>query len=404
MKSKIIGIILLGIAIALFGLVMYYNNPNREIPIVFSPRTMLSGLWHTYTETTLEKDTLRTLDAERDYITTSEGQSYTMIRAVWMDDKEIFDRSWTWTKDNLQHDDDTLLAWLFGKRPDGTYGVVTSEGGGNTASDADSDIALALVFAYSRWGDKTYLGDARALVKDIWDKEVILIGGKPYLAANNVEKTTKDPWVLLNPSYFAPYAYRVFKQIDPEHDWIGLIDTSYDIIERSITEPLDMGTGVLPPDWIEIHAKTGELRAPTRGDTLKSTYSYDAIRIPFRLALDYEWYGDERVRAVLAKMDFLGAAWKRDMRLKAGYSHRGEPIFDFESPAMYGGSLGYFIVMEPESAAQIYKQKLETLYDPDVQGWRQAPGYYDSNIVWFGLALYNHALPNLAERLNLENI
>lgn len=401
MKSKIIGIILLGAAIGVFGLVMYYNNPNREIPIVFSSRTMLSGLWHTYTETILEKDTFRTLDAERDYVTTSEGQSYTMIRAVWMDDKEVFDKSWQWTKDNLQHEEgDVLFSWLFGKKPDGTYGILTAEGGGNTASDADSDIALALVFAYSRWGDQVYLDDARTLIKDIWEKEVIMINGKPYLLANNVEKTSKSQWVLINPSYLAPYAYRVFSQTDPDHDWGKLVDTSYEIIDQSITDPLDTGRGVLPPDWIEINAKSGEIRVAPR-ETLKSTYSYDAIRIPFRLALDYEWYRDERVRNILAKMDFLGTEWKTNGKLKAGYSHAGAPIFDFESPAMYGGSLGYFMVMEPQSAEEIYKSKLESLYDPDVQGWKQAPGYYDSNIVWFALALYNHALPNLAENLNL---
>ena len=40
-----------------------------------------------------------------------------MLRAVWMGDKQTFDQSWTWTKDNLQHKTtDHLFSWLFGKQ------------------------------------------------------------------------------------------------------------------------------------------------------------------------------------------------------------------------------------------------------------------------------------------------
>jgi endoglucanase len=65
---------------------------------------------------------------------------------------------------------------------------------------------------------------------------------------------------------------------------------------------------------------------------------------------------------------------------------------------MYGGTIGYFMINDPSSADEIYEQKLKTLYDQDSNSLRTPLSYYDSNWAWFGLALYNDLLPNLAEK------
>jgi hypothetical protein len=102
---------------------------TRSAPLTFSPLEILGGTWYTYKLEGLEPGTGRTIDRSRGNITTSEGESYTMLRAVWMDDKPTFDTSWQWTKDNLHRPHDQLFAWLFGERPDGTYGVLTARAG-----------------------------------------------------------------------------------------------------------------------------------------------------------------------------------------------------------------------------------------------------------------------------------
>jgi endoglucanase len=402
MKSKLLGIILLAMAVVIFAIVVYRNNPKRQVPIVFAPRTMLAGLWNSYTLNILEEGTFRTLDRERDFITTSEGQSYTMLRAVWMDDKDIFDKSWKWTNDILKRKEDNLFSWLFGKRTDGTYAVIEEQGGYNTASDADTDIALALIFAYNRWGDKAHLDAATAIIKDIWDKEVVTIEGKPYLAANNLEKNSGNDWIIVNPSYFAPYAYRIFSVIDPEHPWLEVVDTSYAVIKQSTTLPLDKSRGVLPPDWVRINRTNGEISAPTTGG-LGTNYSFDALRIPLRIAFDYVWYNEPRAKEALETMHFLGDEWRTNKKINAGYTHDGTPTVSFESPAMYGGSIGYFIATDEKTAKEIYKNKLESLYNPDLDTWKEPQSYYNDNIVWFAIGLYNNALPNLAENLSIPN-
>src|SRR5438552_3895428 len=98
MRYKYLGIILIVVAIAAGTVVLYLNSRKREQPIVFSPKLMLNALWETYKHDYWDSTTGRTIDRQRNNVTTSEGQSYTMLRAVWQDDKGTFDKTWEWTK------------------------------------------------------------------------------------------------------------------------------------------------------------------------------------------------------------------------------------------------------------------------------------------------------------------
>ncbi len=70
-----------------------------------------------------------------------------------------------------------------------------------------------------------------------------------------------------------------------------------------------------------------------------------------------------------------------------------------EVPSLYGGTIGYFMLADPAHAADVYQQKLLFLYDPGANAWKVPLSYYDDNWAWFGIALYNHLLPNLTEKL-----
>jgi endo-1,4-beta-D-glucanase Y len=234
MSQRAWGIFLIVVAFIILGFVAYKNSMRRQVPIIFSPRNELAAIWEHYKTEYFEPSTNRVLDRQKDNITTSEGESYALLRAVWMDDKTSFDKSLQWSKDNLERQNDHLFSWLFGKRPDGSYGVITSQGGQNTATDADTDIALALVFASGRWNEQHYLGDALTIIHSIWANEVVTINGKPYIVANNIEKDAPQTMVV-NPSYLSPYAYRIFAKLDPEHPWMDVVDTSYEVLDQSLS-------------------------------------------------------------------------------------------------------------------------------------------------------------------------
>jgi endoglucanase len=395
---------LLGYGMLVAGLVLlisvhYLRSPKSEVPIVFAPKQMLAATWLTYKQHYVEEDTYRTVDTTRDNITTSEGQSYTMLRAVWMGDKTTFDGAWRWTKEHLEHEEDALFAWKWGTRADGTEGVLFEESGNTSASDADVNIALALVFAYARWQDDEYLREARTLIDSIWEEEVLVVGGVPYLAANNLEKGSSSAWAVVNPSYLNPAAFRIFAQVDRTHAWDALADSSHDLLAQSMRSTLDTGTTKgLPPNWLELNKTTGAIRAVAGGD-VDTRFGFDAMRVPLMLALDAVWFKSERADSTLKNLAFLTEEWRRHGTLASVYTHDGAVIDATETPAMYGGVIGYFMRAHPAHAAEVYTNKLLPLYNPGANTWRVPLSYYDDNLAWFGIALYNDALPNLAAEL-----
>lgn len=399
-NTKQLRLIVFGSIIIIFALIALFALNVRTMldarPEEFSKENMLRALWHQYKNNYLEPGTLRSLDKQQDDITTSEGQSYTMLRAVWMDDKETFDKTWQWTKDNLQREEDYLISWLFGEREDGEYGILTERGGYNTASDADQDIALALLFASKRWNDEAYFGDAIGIIRDIWEKEVVISNGRPYLAANNLEKTAKKSTIIMNPSYLSPYTYKVFAEVDPDNDWLGLAETSYEVAINSIEPVLDKSSSAnLPADWVVLDKETGDILAPDVSTGLTTNYSFDALRLPWRFALDYTITKDPRAKEVLDKIGHLKTEWTEKGSLVASYSHDGSRLMNIEAIAMYGGSLGYFMVVDPVLAQDIYLGKLERLYNTNESKWQTAQSYYDENWAWFGMALYLGKTPDL---------
>ncbi len=361
-------------------------------PMVASDKTVLADLWRVYTETYVESGTNRTMDLQDGGVTTSEGQGYTMLRAVWMDDQQTFAESWQWTKDNLQRDD-WLLARRFGERPDGSYGIQDELGGAASATGADVDVAFALLMAYSRWQQDDYLYDALPVIDAVWEQSVVRVDGAPVLVADDLQAADADQ-VLVNPSYLAPYAYRVFARVDPSHDWSGLVDSSYALLEELADEPLDADRSAgLPPDWVHVDRRTGEFSAV--GGDLTTRFGHEALRLPWRLALDRAWHGEERALRLLEGQSVLAESWTGQGRLVAGYDRDGAPAAGDEAPALYGGAMGYFTTVRPDLADEVYTDELLPLYDPDTGDLAEQLSYYDSNWVWFGMALHLDELPNL---------
>ena len=394
MNYKTIGLTLIILAVLIFSYVAYHNSQKRQQAIIFSKKLMLSALWDTYKRNYWDPNSGRTLDKQRNGITTSEGQSYTMLRAVWQDDKPTFDKTWSWTEMNLKRPSDHLFSWLYGQKTDGSFGIISQQGGQNTATDADTDIALALAFAGQRWGNADYLQASKDIIGDIWQQEVVTINGTPYVVADNVEKNSPNS-VLINPSYLAPYAYRLFAQLDPQHNWNAVIDSSYKILDESSKSPLDKASSAgLPPDWLVIDKQTGDIATSTN-PTLTTNFGFDALRVPWRLAVDWQWYKDPRDKSILDSFNFLDREWQDKKMLDSTYTHDGQVVYTTESPSFYGGIIGYFIVSEPQIANDVYKNKLELLYSPDLQSWKQTLGYYDDNWAWFGLSLFNGQITNL---------
>jgi endoglucanase len=389
MNKKYFGYTLIFLGLVLFLSVLYINAGHRNTVRPFSNYTLLSSSWENYKQHFINQDG-RVIDYSQQDITTSEGQSYALLRAVYIDDKVTFDQVWKWTKDNMGRSNDNLLGWRWGLRNDKQYGFMEN-GGDNSASDADTDIALALIFAGKRWGDENYINEAKLILNDIWNIETSTANNRRYLIAGNWSKN--QDYLIINPSYFAPYAWRIFSTVDTDHDWSSLIDPAYNLLERSGQDKLDKDKGVgLPPNWLMINRIDGSI-GPTNNGELNTDYGFDAIRIPWKIALDYQWNNDKRAYDYLINsFGQLAERYRRDNKLPIIISHNGSVVQDQENPVMYATAIGYFLIADKDLAKTVYEEKIIKLYSNDANMFNPNLPYYEQNWLWFGAALYNEQL------------
>jgi endo-1,4-beta-D-glucanase Y len=344
---------------------------------------VLQETWLSYTRTFIVAG--RVIDPMSGNHTTSEGQSYAMLRAVWMDDRTTFDGVWRWTQQNLWRDNRIAYLWNGGVQD------------GNSATDADQDIALALIFAAHRWQDGSYLSAAQQLLQSIWSNDVATVDGVAYPDAGNWAASGSDSGPVLDPSYFAPYAYRIFATVDSSRPWNELVQSSYQALDACSSAALSGAASVgLPPDWCVLNRSTGAMESFSQKSDADD-YGYDAFRVMWRVALDALWNGSAPAQRYLAQQTFLRTQWAQNGKLAAVFQHDGTVRAAYEDPTVYGGDIGAFLGDPPAASAILEQQLLGSLHQSGGESYfGQAGNYYEQNWVWFGIALATGRLPNLA--------
>ncbi|MHB8719627.1 MAG: glycosyl hydrolase family 8 [Candidatus Dormibacteria bacterium] len=346
--------------------------------------SVLAASWAGYQRAFMAPDG-RVLDLSSGGRTTSEGQSYALLRAAWTGDASTFAAAWRWTQANLQVRGDGLFAWLW----EPGRGVVDH----SSASDADSDIALALLLGSRRFGDAAYGTAALRVLDGMWSSDVADVAGMHVLTAGSWGPGSSP--VAVDPSYFAPYAYRIFAAADPAHPWGDLVDSSYTVLQRCTAAPLGSGHGVgLPPNWCGLRGdgSVTSLAQMSQADA----YGYDAFRVLWRLALDWQWNHEARARAYLEGASFLRDRWRAGGRVDPVYGHDGTVLASSADPTGDAGVLALCSVIDPSCAAQVRGAVLATL-NPRTGLFGDPTNYYQQNWAWFGLALSAGLLPNLWE-------
>ena len=317
----------------------------------------------------------RIMDRDKNNITTSEGQSYMMLRTLIIDDKPTFDLVYQWTKNNLQRGD-KLFAWLWGKNKDGEYKILDN----NSASDADVDIAFALLCAYKQWHKYEYLEEATCIINSIWINEVKQIGNHLVLMPGASQMLEKQ--IEINPSYFSPYAFRLFQKYDELHDWNLLVDSSY----FYLNEVMSKTKTNLPPNWFLINNGQIVLENSERSD-----FSYDAIRVFARIYLDFIETNDKRALPILKKSQFFVNRWEKSHTFYINYQADG----NLRDKHLSIGSMSVLIPViatyDSKAAESIYQDKIEPHFQDEAY-WNDKNDYYGKNLSWFSYYLYRKNL------------
>jgi endo-1,4-beta-D-glucanase Y len=327
--------------------------------------------------------------------TISEAQAYALLRAVWAGDVSTFVRVYGWTHRHLSRKaqfGDSLLAWRWGRLPNGAWGVLDA----NSATDADLDYALALILAHRRgWrapaGLPDYLEESGRIKNAILAKEVVrLPNGELLLTPGNWHEPA--PPYLVNPSYCSPATYRLFTQTEAgavaATAWRNLHQATYPFLEKVVQRLGDLQGVGLFSDWCRVDVAGAVSPAPGK-DT---DFGWEGVRVPFRVALDGLWFKEPQAALLLQGkfLPFFKEKWQAHHRLAAVYHYDGIPAVDYESPVLYAGVLAGALAAGDRQFAREMALKILSFYREDGNRayFEAADNYYANNWAWLGLALY----------------
>ena len=232
----------------------------------------------------------------------SEGTGYGMLMMVYFSDnttsyQDKFDKLWAFYK--AGSNEHGLMNWSFG-------GLNPYDNKANAATDAEMDVAAALIMAAYQFGDDKYLDEARTLLKNV----------KKYEFEENGLHKPGDAWNdKKNPSYIAPAYYRLFAAVDTDNAtfWnTTAMNANYTLLEANSAE---YSTGLFD-NWSDANGKG-----------LDSYYGYDAARTPWRLAQDFYWFGETKAKNMLSKLGAWVSTYAASA-MKGTIERSGSPMWN----------------------------------------------------------------------------
>ena len=353
-----------------------YQVKNRD-------KIILDNLWNNYKQNFVVSYG-QVLDQELK-ITTSEAQSYGLLRAAWSEDKKMFEGIYSWTTDHFQHRaDDKLFSWKWGKTGDNKEEKVVDP---MNATDADLDVALSLLIAGEKWQNPKYIKAAKEIINDIWSKCVINSNDQLFLLPS-VDAKQENKTLILNPSYFSPAHYRYFAKYDTQHNWEKLATDSYAQLEQ-----MAGGENKLIPNWIKYNLVTKKYEDLNSNDKIKGNnlndYGYDAFRIFWRTGLDYHWNRNPDSLKFLKKYSsfFEKQIKENNGKVSNLYTTKGEKLSEISDMSTNAGVYLALKYSDSPEAANFWKVNFIDKLDTKQYKFEGGDNYYNQNWSWFVYAL-----------------
>ena len=224
--------------------------------------------------------------------TVSEGIAYGMLIYVYMANatntqcQDHFDKLYayykTWSNNN------GLMNWKI------TGFEKVDANGYNGATDADLDVALALCLAAKQWESSSkyvYADEAERLLNAIYNRETFNKNGLRLFKPG-------DSWDNIgNPCYFTVASVGAFVQAQEKlgfvntKNWTTVYKDSHTYLEKT-------QRGGVWPNWSDWSYNPGKR---SWGDDEDYDFGWDACRVPWRVAWDYVWFGNESSKNMMAK-------------------------------------------------------------------------------------------------------
>jgi endo-1,4-beta-D-glucanase Y len=239
-----------------------------------------------------------------------ESMGWAMIIAAYMGDKTTFDGLYKFYKSKIQGHG--MMAWR-----------VTCSGvsDGGSASDGDLDVAFAMVVASWQWGE-SYKTEAVNLIKTV-KKLIVKCNNASVIAGGMSGGGVYGGCNETDISYHTPAFFRCFAELTNDNDWNKLADDTYTLLNNGANP-----TTGLVPDWQTFSGGQAGGR--------NHNYGFDACRVPWRIALDYLWNGNEKAKEWCTTIsNWAYGVGPRNIR--DGYTLDGRQTGSFHNMAFVGG-------------------------------------------------------------------
>lgn len=244
------------------------NSTTNDIPSSYDS-------WKTTYITSASDNTLRVIRPENYNDTVSEGIATGMLLSASMKDKTTFDGLWMYAKKHFNSHG--LMSWHINAQD--TILDNTS------ATDADEDMAYALIVADLQWGG--YKNDATTLLQNISLYEV---------EPGSYVLKPGDTWGgsdVTSPAYFAPAYYKAFAEYTHDQTWNSVQQTSTDSLNKLMSNTPAKDTGLMP-DWMTIDGEPVTIY-PDK----PYMFGYRSIKAVWRLGMNALWNNDEQSTTIL---------------------------------------------------------------------------------------------------------
>ena len=206
----------------------------------------------------------RVVDWQNKGVTHTEGIGYSLFFSVYFSDKKTFYKIYRWFRKNLPLNDKGLIPWLWGKLPNGKWGILDS----NDATDGNLWIAYSLLLGYEKWHDLELKEFALSLIRNI-KKFDIYIKNKCIFLLPAAKYFVNKNSVIVNPSYYTPFIFRKIYEYDKDPIWLKLAKQSYKLWYFIFLTPYH-----LYPEWIKVD------KTYCKVTDISGIMAFNAIRIP----------------------------------------------------------------------------------------------------------------------------
>ncbi len=285
--------------------------------------------------------------------TVSEGIGYGMLLAAYYGDKGLLDGLWKYYNAHL--DINGLMDWKI-------EGCTQTRLGSFAATDAELDVAAALIVASKQWPTTlSYVADAKALIGKIKQFETTTANGLNLLKPGDGFGGAS----CLNASYFSPAYYRLFAQFDNTYAtfWNKLADDSYTLINLNAHS-----TTGLVSDWQKADGTPGGASCGVTYAHNGLRYSYDAARTPWRIAVDYLWWGTPAAKTYIDKVsDWVAGPLGGIANVRDGFQQNGIVTGLYQN-STFVGAFAVSAIGSSQSrvdAFTTYFKSLTTVNDPN---------------------------------------